>query len=359
MPVVPTVMMNEPAHEQPPADVLQQADLLAVQFQGDNVPEVAVQEVNVEPDVAANDEVVVAANLNIAAPQVVAPVVEDAANTIFAAPQSVSVAPGVAVQESHDAVDVLMEFQLEDDMLIAQDSEQENTERALTLFVPPISQQFQEIISTLDAIQVNAASSRLAAVQFQRQSMKRSWEIAFSDKVNAAAVLSEIKPVVLQLDRKVVSLSTIKVVDSLEPPPVPEFSTPEVPADVEFTALLMPVHEVQSKTVKKSKAIKSKETPLVDVGLRRHTRGSAAREGYRVPPITDIAPKPRKKARRAVPATRGDQANKEKTEEKPSVTPQIPLKTLQHIGDLLEIEPDLITVDKLTAVSGEEQSTSG
>jgi hypothetical protein len=121
----------------------------------------------------------------------------------------------------------------------------------------------------------------------------------------------------------------------------------------------MPVHEVQSKTVKKSKALKSKETPLVDVGLRRHTRGSAAREGYRVPPITDIAPKPRKKARRAVPATRGDQANKEKTEEKPSVTPQIPLKTLQHIGDLLEIEPDLITVDKLTAVSGEEQSTSG
>jgi hypothetical protein len=163
------------------------------------------------------------------------------------------------------------------------------------------------------------------------------------------------------LYRKIVSISAIKVVDVLEPPPALLFSSSEVPKDVVFSA--MPEQEghqeVKTAVVKKTKATKIKETPLVDVGLRRRTRGAAAREGYKVPPITDIAPKPRKKARKVVPATRGDQDKKKKTEGKSSATPQIPVKTLQHIGDLLDIEPELLTIDKLTAVSVEEESTSG
>jgi hypothetical protein len=50
----------------------------------------------------------------------------------------------------------------------------------------------------------------------------------------------------------------------------------------------------------------------VDLGLRRGTRGLSAKEGYRVPRITRIVPKPRKKGRKAVPATRSDQSYEKK-----------------------------------------------
>jgi hypothetical protein len=122
--------MNEHLDDQPPTAVLQQADLLANQLQGDAVPEVN-----------AAEEVLAAANLNIVAPQFVSPVAEPTTNPDIVAPRSSSAAHDVLDQGSSDAVDVLMEYQLEDNMLIQQhDCEQENTERALTLFVPPITQ---------------------------------------------------------------------------------------------------------------------------------------------------------------------------------------------------------------------------
>jgi hypothetical protein len=55
----------------------------------------------------------------------------------------------------------------------------------------------------------------------------------------------------------------------------------------------------------------------VDAGLRRCTRGSTAKEGYINPPITDIAPKPRKRARKDIPATRGDQSQEKKDNDGP------------------------------------------
>jgi hypothetical protein len=41
------------------------------------------------------------------------------------------------------------------------------------------------------------------------------------------------------------------------------------------------------------------------------------------------------------------------------ITPRIPIKTLQRIGQLLEIDSQLMTSNKLTTVSAEEASTSG
>jgi hypothetical protein len=66
--------------------------------------------------------------------------------------------------------------------------------------------------------------------------------------------------------------------------------------------------QTRKAAAKKANAKKTKDAHLVDDGLRRRTRGSAAKEGYMVPPITDIAPKPRKRARKDVPAIRDDLA---------------------------------------------------
>ncbi|KAM0851404.1 hypothetical protein ACQ4PT_052427 [Festuca glaucescens] len=200
--VVQDVMMNEqPDDVVPPVAVLQQAELLAQQIQ-----------------LAVPDDINVLPHQN----GFVAPV---APQENFAAvlEENVAVEPAT--------VDVIMEFQPEDGMFLnEQDTISENAERAIALFVPPISQQFQEINHALDFIQATASNSQVEFVQTRK----------------AAA--------------------------------------------------------------KKTKEKKTKDSPMVDTGLRRRTRGSAAKEGYRVPPITDIAPKPRKKARKAALAVRGDHA---------------------------------------------------
>jgi hypothetical protein len=335
-PVVPTVMVNELPDDQPPAVILQQADLLANQLQGDVVPAEVVAV-----------EAVAAANLNIAAPQDVAPLIAAAANPNFVPPQFVPASPVAVVQGSPAAVDVIMEYQMEDDMLIDQGSDQENSERALILFMPPISQQFQEIYSALDAIQATAQSgSGLSAGPFDLGA----------------------PPVMLDLEGEKISIADVQVVDNL-PPPVDHPAISDVTArNLVFSSLPPQEKFVQARkaTIRKTKDKKTKIL-LVEEGPRRFTRGSAAKEGYRVPPITDIAPKSRKRARKSIPAVRGDLAHAadgsstaDASGTGHSTTPQIPIQTLQHIGQILEIEPGLLTTDKLTAVSGDDHpSASG
>jgi hypothetical protein len=89
------------------------------------------------------------------------------------------------------------------------------------------------------------------------------------------------------------------------------------------------------------------------------------KEGYRVPPIVDLAPKPRKRARKTVPATCGpgpaiDQnSSANDSSPKGSVTPPIPVDTLQRIGEMLGIDAQLLAADKLAAKSGSEEPKSG
>jgi hypothetical protein len=84
---------------------------------------------------------------------------------------------------------------------------------------------------------------------------------------------------------------------------------------------------------------KNKAVPLVDVSVKRCTRSTALKEGYRVPHIVDLAPKPRKRSRKAVPATRGPSpAHDQDTSASGSATKgfsdsPIPVATLQRTGD--------------------------
>jgi hypothetical protein len=105
--------------------------------------------------------------------------------------------------------------------------------------------------------------------------------------------------------------------------------------------------------------------PLVDTSVKRCTRSAALKEGYRVPPIVYLAPKPRERARKTVPASRGpgpahdqDSAASDSSP-KGSVTLPIPVTTLQRIGEMLGIDAQLLTADKLVAKSGSEEPKSG
>jgi hypothetical protein len=219
--------------------------------------------------------------------------------------------------------------------------------------VPPLTQQFQELNNVLDFIHATTLTSQ-------------------SLPVYLLDITGE-TPILLQLEGEKVSIADVHVIDSL-PPPVEHIVQSAVAAkELVFTDLPPQVEFVRTREVvaKKAKERKPKDAPLADDGLRRRTRGSAAKEGYRVPPITDIAPKLRKRARKVVPAVRGDlaQVNNAATDQDQdkndvvsagsSSTPQIPIKTPHHIGQLLEIEPKFLS-DKLTTVSGEDlPSASG
>jgi hypothetical protein len=253
-------------------------------------------------------------------------------------------------QGSAAAVDVIMEYQLDDNMLIDHVSEQENSERALTVFVPPISQQFQEVYSALDVIQATAQ---------------------FDYGLSGGLLDLGDAPIMLNLEGEKISIADVQVLDNLPPPVDPPTHSVGAAKDLVFASLPPQEEFVQTRkvAVKKSKDKKTK-TMLVEDGPRRFTRGSAAKEGYRVPPITDIAPKSRKRARKSTPAVRGDitqvnaaadgSSTADASGSGHSTTPQIPIQTLQHIGQILEIEPGLLTTDKLTAVSGADHpSTSG
>jgi hypothetical protein len=318
-PVVQHVMMNEQQDDvMPPGPVLQQADQLAQQL------------------VAPVEEDLLHVQENFVAP--VAP------QDFFAAVQEGFVA------EQPAPVDVIMEFQPEDDMFINNhELVPQNEERAITLFVPSIAQQFLDINNALDGIQAAAL-----------------YGSSLSD-----GPLDLAAPILLDLDGERVSIADVQVIDSL-PPPVDHPALSDcVSKSLVFTSLPPQEEFVQTrKTATRKSKEKKTRAVLVDEGPRRFTRGSAAKEGYRVPPITDIAPKSRKRARKVIPAVRGDivQANlatdgsraANASGDGHSPTPEIPIQTLQQIGQFLDIEPELLTTDKLTAVSGEDlPSTSG
>jgi 23S rRNA A2030 N6-methylase RlmJ len=144
----------------------------------------------------------------------------------------------VVAPEEFDAVeiavvDVLMEFQPKENMFLQQhDLEPENSERAIILFVPPVSQQFKEINRALDAIQATATAGLVADLDVQMPSKKRSWDSAFTDKKSA-----DEPPVILHLDRKIVPISSIKVIDNMKPPTIFVVQSSDVGKDLVFSAM--------------------------------------------------------------------------------------------------------------------------
>jgi hypothetical protein len=85
----------------------------------------------------------------------------------------------------------------------------------------------------------------------------------------------------LQLDRKIVPISSIKVIDNLKPPTVFVVQSSDVGKDLVFSAMPSQEEHVKPRraAVKKMKEKKVKESPLVDDGIIRRTRGQQLNKG--------------------------------------------------------------------------------
>jgi hypothetical protein len=79
-------------------------------------------------------------------------------------------------------------------------------------------------------------------------------------------------------------------------------------------------------------AKRSKQTPTSEVSIRRNTRNSVKKDGYKLEPMRDkVTPK-----------------NKPKCA-KPRVPPPTPLAVIRTVGENLEIPAEEMTVEKLMA----------
>jgi hypothetical protein len=101
---------------------------------------------------------------------------------------------------------------------------------------------------------------------------------------------------------------------------------------------------------------KRKTVALIDPAFQRVTRSVSSGKGFRATPIKDLQPRPKKRTRKVESSSvvaasvcrnsEGSQSSGKKTGET-GVMVSIPV--MQHIGELLQMDPEDLTVAKLTA----------
>jgi hypothetical protein len=98
---------------------------------------------------------------------------------------------------------------------------------------------------------------------------------------------------------------------------------------------------VPAVSAPKKKTI-SRETPETEASVRRSTRQSVKRDGFKLEPMRDKVTPPRKKPKSVKPRI-------PKPADKSSASPHTPVSTLRKVGIQLEIPEEEMTVEKLMA----------
>jgi hypothetical protein len=92
----------------------------------------------------------------------------------------------------------------------------------------------------------------------------------------------------------------------------------------------------------------AKETPESEASVRRSTRQSVKRDGFKLEPMRDKVTPPRKKTKSTKPRI-------PKPSDKANVSPHAPVSTLMAVGNKLEIHEAEMTEEKLMAAPVEEK----
>jgi hypothetical protein len=88
---------------------------------------------------------------------------------------------------------------------------------------------------------------------------------------------------------------------------------------------------------------KRKKVPVVVPGPRRFTRSQLLLDGHRATPLPGLFPRPRKKSKKRLVAESTGRSEGDEP------APSTPLPVLQQIGAMLDIDPALLTTEKLMA----------
>ena len=100
--------------------------------------------------------------------------------------------------------------------------------------------------------------------------------------------------------------------------------------------------------------------PVVDTSLRRCTRSAAKLDGFKNVVFKQLSLQPTKKRPHSKPMEDKAQSTSAGVPEdnQPAAPPHTPIHVLQAVGTELEIDPSLLSVDKLMANPKEDSSSS-
>ncbi|KAM0863278.1 hypothetical protein ACQ4PT_044697 [Festuca glaucescens] len=98
---------------------------------------------------------------------------------------------------------------------------------------------------------------------------------------------------------------------------------------------------------------KRKKVPVVVPGPRRFTRSQLLLDGHRATPLPGLCPRPRKKSKKGSVTESTSQPGGTET------ASSTPLPVLQQIGAMLEIDPALLTTEKLMAPVDSDAAVKG
>ncbi|KAM0831402.1 hypothetical protein ACQ4PT_065568 [Festuca glaucescens] len=195
---------------------------------------------------------------------------------------------------------------------------------------------------------------------------KRSWDQAFNTTpVEHFAVASEMDQ--CHRSKVPIKLGAVKIIDNLHTPSTQagsseplQFSAVELQdansgakKNQSMPTISGPFAVGTSVDAVKQKIQRRKKTPVVITGPRRFTRSQLLLDGHRAPPVPGLSPRPRKKSKKGsvhVPLSQTGVAN---------VTLPTPLPVLQKIGAMLDIDPALLTPEKLMASLDSDDAAKG
>ncbi|KAM0930056.1 hypothetical protein ACQ4PT_001142 [Festuca glaucescens] len=195
---------------------------------------------------------------------------------------------------------------------------------------------------------------------------KRSWDQAFNTApVEHFAVASEMDQ--CHRSKVPIKLSALKIIDNLHTPSTQagsseplQFSAVElqdansgVKKNQSMPTVSGPFVVGTSVDAVKQKIQRRKKTLVVITGPRRFTRSQLLLDGHRAPPVPGLSPRPRKKSKKGsvhVPLSQTGVAD---------VTPPTPLPVLQKISAMLDIDPALLTPEKLMASLDSDDAAKG
>jgi hypothetical protein len=112
--------------------------------------------------------------------------------------------------------------------------------------------------------------------------------------------------------------------------------------------------------VNKTAVRRKKQTVSLDPSFQRVTRSVSVNKGFRAAPLKDLQPQPKKRTRKVEPSSAvrdlmrrtpvaSDKTDKEAGSSRTESAAMVSIPVMQRIGDLLQMDPEDLTVAKLTA----------
>jgi hypothetical protein len=207
--------------------------------------------------------------------------------------------------------------------------------------------------------------------------LKRNWEVAFEFQGSYIYGKATDKRIVVAVKPRVVDENFCFTALSMAPVDAAGCTAVDVCQSNDCGDMVQAVEDslqvssasvqdsVPSTPAVKVTARRKKQTVHLDPSLQRVTRSVSANKGFRAAPLKDLQPQPKKRSRKVEPSSAvrelmrrspvaSSAAEQEAGCSSSESAAMVSIPVMQRIGDLLQMDPEDLTVAKLTAEPSDE-----